>query len=221
MPYTPSDEHANTTSTPTGRSVSCNAVWCPNIDTVGPNGMTENARNAGTADRIGARKYTGLSASSGMISSLKASFTPSASDCRMPHGPTRFGPMRFCIRPTTLRSKTIENSVMTTRNANTPTTLMSVSHTGWSPKPGRFWPAASTALMTQPPTTGGADGLVSVTIEPCAAPSVARTAQWRALRRQPHHLVGQVGDLDRHDDRAALGRNGDPLACGSARATSR
>ena len=59
-----------------------------------------------------------------MISSLKASFTPSASDCRMPHGPTRFGPIRFCIRPTTLRSNTIENSVITTRNAKTPTTLM-------------------------------------------------------------------------------------------------
>src|SRR5690349_18027233 len=104
MPYTPSDEHANTTSTPTGRSVSCNGVWCPNSDTIGPNGMTENARNAGTADRIGARKYTGLSASTGMISSLNASLTPSASDCSVPHGPTRLGPMRFCMRPTTLRS---------------------------------------------------------------------------------------------------------------------
>ena len=69
-----------------------------------------------------------------MISSLKASLTPSASDCRAPHGPTRFGPMRFCMRPTTLRSKTIENSVMTTRNTKTPSTLMSVSQIGSSPK---------------------------------------------------------------------------------------
>ena len=65
-----------------------------------------------------------------MISSLKASFTPSASDCSVPHGPTRFGPMRFCIRPTTLRSKTIEKSVITTRNAKTATTLISVSQIG-------------------------------------------------------------------------------------------
>ena len=43
-------------STPTGRSVSCSGVWCPKIDTIGPNGITLNARNAGTADRIGARK---------------------------------------------------------------------------------------------------------------------------------------------------------------------
>src|SRR3954469_14833767 len=73
MPYTPSDEQANTTSTPTGRSVSCSIVRCPNSDTSGPNGMTEKARKAGAAERIGARKYTGLSASSGMTSSLKAS----------------------------------------------------------------------------------------------------------------------------------------------------
>ena len=73
-----------------------------------------------------------------MISSLKASLTPSASDCSTPHGPTRFGPIRFCIRPTTLRSNTIANSVMTTRNAKTPTTLIRMIQTGWLPKPGRF-----------------------------------------------------------------------------------
>ena len=78
-----------------------------------------------------------------MISSLKASFTPSASDCRMPHGPTRFGPMRFCIRPTTLRSNTIENSVMSTRKTKTPSTLISEIQNGWLPKPGRFCELAS------------------------------------------------------------------------------
>jgi hypothetical protein len=111
-------------------------VWWPNIDTSGPNGTTENARNAGTAERTGARKYTGLSASSGMTSSLKASLTPSASDWSVPHGPVRFGPMRFCMRPTTLRSNTIENSTMMTRNANTMMTLMITSQTGSPPKPG-------------------------------------------------------------------------------------
>src|SRR3954468_18649397 len=63
MPYTPSEEQAKTTRTPTGRSVSCRAVWWPNIDTSGPKGITENARNAGTAERTGAIQYTGLSAS--------------------------------------------------------------------------------------------------------------------------------------------------------------
>src|SRR6478752_8909252 len=55
MPYTPRLEQANTTSTPTGRSVSCRNVSWPKIDTCGPNGITEKARNAGTAERIGAR----------------------------------------------------------------------------------------------------------------------------------------------------------------------
>ena len=105
-------------------------MWWPNSDTCGPNGITEKARKAGIADRIGARKYTGLSASSGMTSSLKASLTPSASDCSVPHGPTRFGPMRFCMRPTTLRSNTIENSVMTTRKTKTPRTLISTIQNG-------------------------------------------------------------------------------------------
>src|SRR5579875_1800207 len=54
IPYTPSDEHANTISAPAGRSVSCNGVWWPAIDTIGPNGITENARNAGTAESTGA-----------------------------------------------------------------------------------------------------------------------------------------------------------------------
>ena len=40
----------------TGRSVSCSGVWCPKIDTIGPNGITLKARNAGTAENTGARK---------------------------------------------------------------------------------------------------------------------------------------------------------------------
>ena len=99
--------------------------------------MTEKARKAGTAESTGAIQYTGLSASAGMISSLKASFTPSASDCRMPHGPVRFGPIRFCIRPTTLRSNTIENSVMTTRNTNTASDLdQDHPEPSWPNRPG-------------------------------------------------------------------------------------
>ena len=72
----------------------------------------------------------------------------------MPHGPTRFGPMRFCMRPTTLRSNTIENSVITTRNANTPTTLIRTSQIGWSPNPGRFWPPAQRSCADQALSSG-------------------------------------------------------------------
>src|SRR4051794_41174157 len=55
-PYTLIEEHASNTSTETGTSVSCNAVWCPKIDTTGPKGMTENAVNAQVAEITGARK---------------------------------------------------------------------------------------------------------------------------------------------------------------------
>src|SRR5438552_225962 len=67
-PYTPIEEQASTSSTATGRSVSCNGVCSPNTDTVGPNGITENAVNAQTAEITGAKKYTTLSASLGMMS---------------------------------------------------------------------------------------------------------------------------------------------------------
>src|SRR5215475_7227994 len=54
MPYTPIAEHARTTSTATGTSVSCNGVTWPNRFTSGPNGMTANAVNAHTAEMTGA-----------------------------------------------------------------------------------------------------------------------------------------------------------------------
>src|SRR5207245_5834336 len=69
-PYTPIEEHASTSSTATGMSVSCNGVWWPKTETFGPNGITENAVNAQIAEMIGAKKYTTLSASVGMMSSL-------------------------------------------------------------------------------------------------------------------------------------------------------
>ena len=119
-------------------SVSCNGVRCPNTDTIGPNGMTENAVNAQTAEMTGAKKYTTLSASVGMMSSLNASFSPSARLCSSPNGPCRFGPGRCCIRATTRRSYQIVNSVMTTRNAKIATTLIRISHHGSLPNWSRF-----------------------------------------------------------------------------------
>ena len=55
MPNTPKLAQANANRTPIGRSVSCRAVSLPAIVTVGPNGMTEKARKAGTAEMSGAR----------------------------------------------------------------------------------------------------------------------------------------------------------------------
>src|SRR5262249_15568005 len=130
MPYTPIAEHASTTSTATELSVSCNGVLWWKIDTIGPNGITAKAVNAQIVEITGAMKKTALSASVGMMSSLNASLSPSASDCSSPKGPTRFGPGRTCMRATTRRSYQIANSVITTRNAKTTTILRIVSHHG-------------------------------------------------------------------------------------------
>ena len=42
--------------TPIGASVSCSGVRSPNMLTVGPSGITENATNAGIVAMTGARK---------------------------------------------------------------------------------------------------------------------------------------------------------------------
>jgi hypothetical protein len=41
------------------------------------------------------------------MSSLSISFTPSAIGCRMPCGPTRYGPMRDCMRAANFRSSSV------------------------------------------------------------------------------------------------------------------
>src|SRR5690606_16067484 len=55
-PYTDSAETASSTSTDTDTSVTCNGVRCPNIDTIGPNGITDSAVSAHTAEMAGAMK---------------------------------------------------------------------------------------------------------------------------------------------------------------------
>ena len=67
-------------------------------------GITEIAMTAGIAETNGARVKTTRSAAFGVKSSLNISFMPSASDCSEPNGPFIVGPLRCCIRPTTLRS---------------------------------------------------------------------------------------------------------------------
>jgi hypothetical protein len=67
-------------------------------------GMTAMEVSAVTSAMTGANKYKGLLAKGGVTSSLKINFKPSANGCQMPNGPTRVGPQRFCMWPTTLRS---------------------------------------------------------------------------------------------------------------------
>ena len=78
-----------------------------------PSGITDHTRNAGTKARNGASRYTHRSARSGMKSSLKISFMPSASVCRSPNGPALFGPTRFCMPAMILRSNQTMNIVPT------------------------------------------------------------------------------------------------------------
>ena len=132
----PIDAMASTNSTATGMSVSCSGVWVSvnGMVTTGPNGMTENATNAGTTAITGARMKTTLSAAFGVMSSLSASFTPSARDCRRPKGPCTLGPMRCCIRATTRRSHQMLKSVSSTRTTKISTALSAITQPGSWPK---------------------------------------------------------------------------------------
>src|SRR3954469_26026250 len=124
-PYTPIDEDASTTSTDTGTSATWRTVWWPKTLRSGPNGITEKDRNATPPEMTGAMKYTALSASRGMISSLNGSLRPSARLCNQPPGPLRFGPGRTCMRPISFRSNMIANSVSSSRSTNAASTLAS------------------------------------------------------------------------------------------------
>ena len=68
------------------------------------NGITAHGSVNASITRYGAILNSGASDSSGMMSSLQTCFTPSASHCRKPCGPTRFGPTRDWIRAHTRRS---------------------------------------------------------------------------------------------------------------------
>ena len=117
-------------------SVSCSGVSVSvnGIVTIGPNGMTAKATNAGTVAITGARMKTTLSAAFGVMSSLSASFTPSASDWSRPKGPCTLGPMRCCIRATTRRSHQMLNRVSSTSTKKSSTTLIRITHQASLPK---------------------------------------------------------------------------------------
>src|SRR5688572_24766423 len=73
----------------------------------GANGMVAKMNMHGSRKTMGARLYTGLSAAVGTTSSFIISFTASAIGCRIPCGPTRYGPMRDCMRAANLRSSRV------------------------------------------------------------------------------------------------------------------
>ena len=143
MPYTAMAEIAKANRTPTGGSANCKRVSCPNRVTMPalpsrkspPNGMIANARNAGTNMRYGARRKTRRSARSGMRSSLKKSFVPSAKVCNKPHGPALFGPTRFCMPAITLRSNHTINIVATRPTTKTTRTLIRTINRGVHKRP--------------------------------------------------------------------------------------
>ena len=132
----PTEATARTNSTATGMSVSCSgvAVSVNGIVTSGPSGITDQATKAGTTAITGARTKTTLSAAFGVMSSLSASFTPSARLCSRPKGPCMLGPIRCCMRATTRRSHQMLNSVSSTRTTKISTALSSTTHTGSLPK---------------------------------------------------------------------------------------
>jgi hypothetical protein len=69
-----------------------------------PKGRATRVRAKPVTTKYGAMRKMSESASAGTRSSLKSSFTASASHCRKPAAPTRLGPMRLCMRPATRRS---------------------------------------------------------------------------------------------------------------------
>ncbi len=79
----------------------------------GLNGTTAHAASAGVIAMIGASTNRNLLAPVGMMISLTSSFKPSAIGCasppsqRMPKKVTRFGPIRICIQPISLRSHSV------------------------------------------------------------------------------------------------------------------
>src|SRR6266498_3385159 len=80
---------ASTSSTATGRSVSCSGVRWPKIETSGPNGMIAKLMKAGVTANTGARMKTSLSTPIGTTSSFSPSLIPSATDCSNPNHPVR------------------------------------------------------------------------------------------------------------------------------------
>ncbi len=107
MPYTPSDEIARMKRKPIGSGASAMSI-VPHFESQGaPYGITAQVSSAGRKAITGARTNSGRYACPGYVSSFMMFFTPSATDCSRPCGPTRFGPRRSWMNAHTRRSSQI------------------------------------------------------------------------------------------------------------------
>ena len=97
-PYTPSEVIASMYSRPALTLAST---------TPSTNGTTAQAASAGAMARIGASRNRQLVRARRDDDFLDQQLEPSAIGCSSPSGPTRFGPMRTCIQPMTLRSASV------------------------------------------------------------------------------------------------------------------
>ena len=160
-----------------------------------------------------------------MMSSLNASFRPSASDCSRPNGPTRLGPGRTCIRATTRRSYQIANSVIThqededdddlDQRRSTTGRCRSRSSVGSCARRHDALPSSVIAGLRRCARTGATSAGDS---HDRAGGRAERAPHGRAGRvgRQPDHAVGHLGDRGRQRDRAAVGADRDRVAVGDA-----
>jgi hypothetical protein len=100
MPYTPIEVSASTYSSPA--SMFANTLS-------GDSGITAQMASAGIKREERRRAEQELFASAGMMISLNSSLNTSANGCaspgKSPKKATRFGPLRNCIQPMTLRSR--------------------------------------------------------------------------------------------------------------------
>ena len=119
-----------------------------------PMGMIVKVTNAGTSIRNGASLNTNRSAFSGIRSSFRISFMPSATVWNRPKGPARLGPMRFCMSAMILRSNQTIRITETSRPAKATTTLMStirISSRPMPPESSGSVPRMSGVMSSPPP----------------------------------------------------------------------
>ena len=124
----------------------------------------------------------------------------------MPQGPCRFGPMRSCIQPTTLRSMTMEISTVTIRKAKQKTALMQDQPPGVAAEHRQVF-CGEVAQAHE--VTSGASVASARTDRPVRLDGRPGRdgAAARGVQRQPDHPVGHRGDRQRQVDRP--GRAGD------------
>src|SRR6266481_3169871 len=110
------------------------------------NGITAHGSVNASMTRYGAILNSGASDSSGIMSSLQTCLTPSASHCRKPWGPTRFGPTRDWIRAHTRRSAQLTipaNGNATPRKTTALITKITIAATSVD---DALWPNAPEAM---------------------------------------------------------------------------